>query len=169
MSSPGHDENSDEEEKNPIFFFDFLENIVVSKIKAYFKCYLISTNSIPKLMEIIEKSKILDNISNNEYNKSINDLKSLLDDYDFEKSIDFIDSCDKCSFIKDEKNNEFILASEAFMNYIGYKNSIKENCYSKKVEVKEYWYILFLKPKFKLVFFNEKNVGFINLLQVKKD
>ena len=55
------------------------------------------------------------------------------------------------------------------MNYIGYKNYIKENCYSEKVEVKEDWYILFLQPKFKLVFFKEKKMGFINLLQVKKD
>ena len=41
-------------ENNPIIFFDFLEKIVMSQIsKTYFKCYLISTNSIPKLMEII--------------------------------------------------------------------------------------------------------------------
>ena len=83
ICNSGHLGNSYKEpesmENNPIIFFDFLENIVVSKnSKKYFKCYLISTNSIPKLMKIIEKSKILDNISNNKYNISINDLNIYL-------------------------------------------------------------------------------------------
>ena len=83
ICNSGHLGNSYKEpesmENNPIIFFDFLENIVVSKnSKTYIKCYLISTNSIPKLMKIIEKSKILDNISNNKYNISINDLNIYL-------------------------------------------------------------------------------------------
>ena len=49
MGNPGHLGNSYKDpesiENNPIIFFDFLENIVVSKnSKTYIKCYLISTN-----------------------------------------------------------------------------------------------------------------------------
>ena len=114
-----------------VVIFNFSENIEESQYNGdTFKCYLINIDSIPNFMKIIIESQILNNISNDK-DKNINllKLKSLLDNYEIEKDIKLYSSYEEIEFF-----DEFIFATEAFLDYIGFKNYIKD-LNSKIIEV----------------------------------
>ena len=83
-----------------------------------FEAYLISTNSIPKFIEIINSSKVLENLKNeNKLMESETVLKDSLKKYGLEKNIKILyENNDINNIIQkdNEKENEFIIVDELF-------------------------------------------------------
>ena len=83
-----------------------------------FEAYLISTNSIPKFIKIINSSKVLENLKNeNKLMESETVLKDSLKNYGLEKNIKILyENNDINNIIKNdnEKENEFIIVDELF-------------------------------------------------------
>ena len=106
-----------------VIIFNFSENIEEYQYNGEtFKCYLININSIPNFMKIIKESNILNSISNDK-DKNINllNLKSLLKNYEIEKDIKLYNIYEEIEIF-----DEFIFATDAFLDYIGFKNYIKD-------------------------------------------
>ena len=110
-------------EKNMVTILNFSENVGdFQYYKESFKCYLINTKSIPNFMNILEKSGILNNYANDKDKYiNLNNLKTLLENYEVEKDIKLFSSYHEINF-----SDEFIFATEGFLEYIGYKNYIKD-------------------------------------------
>lgn len=81
-------------EKNMVTILNFSENVEDSQYyKESFKCYLINTISIPNFMNILEKSGILNNYANDKDKYiNLNNLKTLLENYEVEKDIKLFSS-----------------------------------------------------------------------------
>ena len=81
-------------EKNMVTILNFSENAGDSQYyKESFKCYLINTKSIPNFMNILEKSGILNNYVNDKDKYiNLNNLKTLLENYEVEKDIKLFSS-----------------------------------------------------------------------------
>ena len=84
--------------------------------------YLISTKSIPNFIKLIEESKVLDYITNeniDNLNISENSLKSLFLNYNIERNIKIFHEYEECRSLTEpskEEKNEFIIVDDSFIN-----------------------------------------------------
>ena len=124
--------------------------------------YLLSVNSFPNFIEIIEQSKILEhkNSSTNEpIDKYEKELKKLFDKYILEEGIKIYDNYDLCNDIAKTKNNinEFIIVTFDFLELIKLQNQYLKYVLI-KLDNKNKNYIYFSKNDKKL-YFNRKRTG----------
>ena len=110
----------------------FKKNIILykknEKRSVSFKAYLISTNTIPNFLELIEKTNILnyiylnynkmDNPNNEIINKLEDKLKELLNKYELDNNIEIYHNYNKCINLKNLniKENEFIMVGDEFID-----------------------------------------------------
>ena len=126
------DEPKKEEPKLDFFkaYKSFKKNIILYKNKenkpVSFKAYLISTKTIPKFLELIKKTEILDNLlvkDKEDYKENNIDtlekyLKELLKDYKLENNIEIFYDYNKCVKLKNTNfiENEFIMVGDDFID-----------------------------------------------------
>ena len=98
-------------------YWESLNHIILESdfdsIEEDFKLYLISTESIPNYIKIINKFNLLEN-KNKRKNES---LKKIFEKYSLENNIKILNDFNYCKDIsqkKEEKQNEFIIVNENF-------------------------------------------------------
>jgi len=156
--------------ENSIIIFNLSENFEkFQNNEESFKCFLIQTKSIPNFMKIIEESKILDNISNDKYNKCLNNFKDLLVNYKIEKTLEEV-TYDKWKFMlnsKDEKENEFILVNETFMTYMGLKHNLVSGICQDMLVYKDYIFANFTNSKNNALYYKQKKCGIYKFISLE--
>ena len=142
-----------------------------------FKAFLINTKTIPKFIQLIEESKVLENVLSHK-NKNQTDifesnLDELLKDYKLEENIQIYYKYDECLQVKNnDENNEFIIVDYSFIdNMIG--NSKRDKYNNKEVFIRfenesgKGKKIQFLSNEF--LGFKEKKVGFYQFTDYVKE
>ena len=137
MGSTGYKKTHKEKSK----FFDAYKSIkaMFELMQLYknfnnisFKAFLISTNTIPKFMDIIKKSHILYYLNNDKNNLKYpeDNLNDLLSSYSKEDNIKILydyNELKKISKKNDEKENEFIIVDELFCRTMNIKEYFYEH------------------------------------------
>ena len=127
------------------------------------KAFLISTKSIPNLINLIERSKILDYLEKEtDKNESYEQhFQSISNNYQLDTEIIFYydyKACNNILFKKDEKENEFIIVDSYFLNLMNIKDPKKYK--NIEININDYGnkkYIKFENNKW--ISFKEKKLG----------
>ena len=161
----------------PFTAFKSMKSIVISlkkknnEDKSYY-VYLISKNSIINFTNLIEQSRVFDNLFLQEFTDTDNgyesDLKESLNDYKLDKNIKFYYKYEECQEIlknNKEEENEFIIVNNAFIGDMGIKS---ENINKKGVWIYKYKDKSIMDIKFSdsdnIMNIHEKKVGFYTFI-----
>ena len=147
------------------YYSSYRHILIDSDLKKLFDkepVYLISTESIPNFIKIIENSNILKYKNDSNYKTLgiiIKNLMKSFDDYKLEKNIKIYNDFTQCKDLaggSNEKMNEFIIVDEKFLYIMKIINYLNDKVLIKWNKKKDRKIIYFPKEKLNLAFENKR-------------